>query len=366
MVTDEGPEKTKNHEPLVSILVLNYNGKKFLKECYDSVLRSTYKNYEIVLVDNNSSDDSVVFTQACYPMVKVIQTHRNAGYSRAYNIAFNEARGKYYILLNNDVVVAENWLEPLVSVAEKNKKIGALQPKILSLIDDGYFEYAGASGGFLDKYGYPFLRGRIFYTIERDDGQYDDDSFVFWTSGAAMFVRAEALEKSGNLDEDFVHHMEEIDLCWRLHLVDYRLKVIPESVIYHYAGATIKVDSFKKIYWNHRNGIFTLIKNLEKGQLAKKLIIRYLLDMINIIHATIGQFDFKHAFAIIKSHVWLLFHIRLLIKKRKEVQKIRIAPDSAYKFLIYPKILVFDYFLKRKKTFSSLNFQIEQPPQSHE
>ena len=159
--------------------------------------------------------------------------------------------------------------------------------------------------------------------------------------------------------------MEEIDLCWRLHLVDYQLKVIPDSVIYHYAGATIKVDSFKKIYWNHRNGIFTLIKNMEKSHLAKTLIIRYLLDVINVIHATIGQFDFKHAFAIIKSHVWLLFHLRMLIQKRKEVQKIRIVPDSAYKFLIYNKILVFDYFLKRKKTFSSLNFHHNQPLQRY-
>lgn len=360
MVRDEGQNKTKNREPLVSILVLNYNGKKFLKECFDSILKSTYANFEIALVDNNSSDDSIAYTQANYPMVKIVQTHRNAGYSRAYNIAFREVQGKYYILLNNDVVVAENWLEPLVNVAESDSKIGALQPKIRSLIDDGYFEYAGASGGFMDKCGYPFLRGRIFYTIERDEGQYDDESFVFWTSGAAMFVRAEALEKSGNLDEDFVHHMEEIDLCWRLHLVDYRLKVIPDSVIYHYAGATIKADSFKKIYWNHRNGIFTLIKNLEKGNLVKTLIIRYLLDVINVFHAAIGQLDFKHAYAIIKSHVWLIFNLKMIFQKRKEVQEIRVVSDKDYKFLMYNRFLVFDYFLKGKKTFQSLNFKFNQ------
>jgi GT2 family glycosyltransferase len=360
MVTEEGQIKIKDREPLVSILVLNYNGKKYLKGCYDSILKSTYLNYEIALVDNNSSDDSVAYTQANYPMVRIIQTHSNAGYSRAYNIAFREAKGKYYILLNNDVIVTENWLEPLVNVAESDQKIGALQPKIRSLIDDGYFEYAGASGGFMDKYGYPFLRGRIFYTIERDEGQYDDDSFVFWTSGAAMFVRAEALEKSGNLDEDFVHHMEEIDLCWRLHLVDYQLKVIPDSVIYHYAGATIKADSFKKIYWNHRNGIFTLIKNLEKGNLAKTLIVRYLLDVINVFHASIGQFDLKHTFAIIKSHIWLILNLGMMFRKRKEVQKKRVVSDKDFNNLMYNKILVFDYFLKGKKTFSSLNFQVHE------
>ncbi len=359
MVRVEDQQRIRNNEPLVSILVLNYNGKKFLKACFDSILKSTYSNFEIALVDNNSTDDSVAFTEANYPMVKIIQTGKNGGYSRAYNIAFGKSSGKYYLLLNNDVVVEKNWLEPLVNVAEADEKIAALQPKIRSLIDDGYFEYAGACGGFMDKYGYPFLRGRIFYTIEKDDGQYDDETEVFWTSGAAMFIRAEALKKSGDLDEDFVHHMEEIDLCWRLHLVGYRLKVIPDSVIYHYAGATIKADSFKKIYWNHRNGIFTLIKNLETRNLIIKGFLRFKLDMINILHASIGQFDFKHAYAIIKAYVWLLLHIPLMHQKRKEVQKLRVVPDKDYHYLMYNKALVFDYFLKNKKTFQSLNFKIE-------
>jgi len=359
MVRHEDQKRAIFNEPLVSILVLNYNGKKFLKACFDSLLESSYSNFEIVLVDNNSTDDGVAFTKSEYPMVKIVQTGKNGGYSRAYNIAFRETHGKYYLLLNNDVVVAKNWLEPLVNIAETDSTIGALQPKIRSLIDDGYFEYAGACGGFMDKYGYPFLRGRIFYTIEKDEGQYDNQSEVFWTSGAAMFIRADALKKSGDLDEDFVHHMEEIDLCWRLHLVGYKLMVIPDSVIYHYAGATIKADSFKKIYWNHRNGIFTLIKNLERGNLIKKLIIRYFLDVINVFQASLGQLDFKHAYAIIKSHVWLLLHLHLMLHKRKEVQKLRVVPDEDYQYLIYNKTLVFDYFLRNKKTFSSLEFKVK-------
>ena len=359
MVRNGDLERASLHEPLVSILVLNYNGKKFLKACFDSLLKSTYSNFEIVLVDNKSTDDSVVFTTNEYPMVRIIQTGRNGGYSRAYNIAFKETRADYFILLNNDVVVRKDWLEPLVRVAEADSKVGALQPKIRSLIDDGYFEYAGACGGFMDKYGYPFLRGRIFYTIEKDEGQYDDEVDVFWTSGAAMFVRADALIKSGDLDEDFVHHMEEIDLCWRLHLVGYRLKVVPDSVIYHYAGATIKADSFKKIYWNHRNGMFTLIKNLETGNLIKKLSIRYLLDLINILHASIGQLDFVHAYAIIKSHVWLIFHLRLMFQKRKAVQNLRVVQDADYQYLMYNKMLVIDYFLRKRKTFKSLGFTVE-------
>jgi GT2 family glycosyltransferase len=268
--------------PLISILVLNYNGKEYLKECFDSLLEGTYPAVEILLIDNNSTDDSVQFTRENYKGIKVVQTYANNGYSRAYNIAFKYASGKYYVLLNNDIKVNSDWLHPLVDAAEKDKSIGALQPKILSLIDKDYFEYAGASGGFIDKYGYPFLRGRIFYTTEKDCGQFDDDAEVFWTSGAAMFIRADVLKTSDVLDEDFVHHMEEIDLCWRLHLTGFKLKVIPASVIYHYAGATIKPESFMKLYWNHRNNIFMLIKNVEGKNLFKLLFVRYILDCINI------------------------------------------------------------------------------------
>jgi len=346
----------KINEPLVSILVLNYNGKRFLKECFDSLYQSEYPNYEVVLVDNNSTDDSVAYTQSEYPNVRIVQTGLNAGYSRAYNIAFRESSGKYYILLNNDVVVDKNWLEPMVKAAEDDDRIGALQPKIRSLIDDGYFEYAGSSGGFIDKYGYPFLRGRIFYTIEKDDGQYNDECSVFWTSGAAMFVRAEALKLSGDLDEDFVHHMEEIDLCWRLLLVGYSLKVVPESVMYHYAGATIKADSFKKLYWNHRNGIIALLKNLQMKNLLKVIGVRLLLDVINVFYAGIIQFDLKHSYSIIKSHLWVIAHLRFIIEKRKYVQSLRTVDDKGYQHLIYPGSLVIDYFLKGRKTFKSLKF----------
>lgn len=349
-------QNLKVNEPLISILVLNYNGKQFLKACYDSLLESDYKNFEIVLVDNNSTDDSVAFTKAFFPKVRIIQTGLNGGYSRAYNIAFDQAPGKYFVLLNNDVVVDKNWLEPLVEAAEKDPSIGALQPKIRSLVDEGFFEYAGASGGFIDKYGYPFLRGRIFYTIEKDEGQYDDARTLFWTSGAAMFLRAEALKKSGDLDEDFVHHMEEIDLCWRLHLVGYQLKVIPASIIYHYAGATIKADSFKKLYWNHRNGVITMVKNLQGKNLKHVLFIRFVLDIINIFFAGIVQFDPKHSYSIIKSHWWLLTHWRFIWQKRKTVQAMREVDDEAYFSLVYHHSLVLDYFLRGKKTFQSLQF----------
>ena len=344
------------NQPLVSILVLNYNGKQFLQACFDSLLAGTYQNYEIVLVDNNSSDDSVAFTKENFSQVKILQTGSNAGYSRAYNLALRAARGKYAILLNNDVEAAANWLEPLVAAAENDQSIGALQPKIRSLIDEGYFEYAGASGGYMDIYGYPFLRGRLFFTTEKDEGQYDDETEVFWTSGAAMFLRVSSLEKSGYLDEDFVHHMEEIDLCWRMQLTGYKLKVIPESVIYHYAGATIKPDSFMKLYWNHRNGIFMMLKNFELVSLIRVLAIRIFLDFSNIFFAAFIRFNFSHAYAIIKAYVWLLFHPGMILEKRKDVQEIRSIPDKYLWPMLYRKSVVKDYFIKGNKTFRSLSF----------
>lgn len=342
---------------LVSVLVLNYNGKKFLKDCFDSLKSAKYDPVEILLIDNKSTDDSIAYTKQNYPDVQIVQTHANQGYSRAYNIAFKYARGKYVVLLNNDVKVHPDWLGPMVAAAEREPDIAALQPKILSMPEPGSFEYAGASGGYIDRFGYPFLRGRMFFTIEKDEGQYQDEQEVFWTSGAAMFLRREAIEKSLNLDEDFVHHMEEIDLCWRLHLTGFRLKVIPESVIWHYAGATIKSDSYKKLYWNHRNNIFMMIKNLEARNLLLFLPVRMALDFINIFSAVLLRQNLRQSFAIISAYFWLATNLGLILRKRRVVTQIRTIPDRQISYLIYPGSVVFKYFILRKKTFSSLKFR---------
>ena len=343
--------------PLVSIVVLNFNGKEFLKECLDSLMATNYPNYEIVLVDNNSQDDSVEYVSKTYNMLKIIRLSRNEGYSRAYNLAFGQVHGKYMVLLNFDVKVDTNWLMPLVVAAEKDATIGALQPKLLSMLDEGYFEYAGASGGYIDRYGYPFIRGRIFYTIEKDLGQYDDVCEVFWTSGAALFIRSEAIIQCGALDEDFFLHMEEIDLCWRLHLLGYHLHVIPSSRVYHYVGAALPQGSFLKLYLNHRNNIIMIIKNLQVKNLLPILLIRIMLDKINIVYSALIKFNFKHAWAIIRAYIWILLHIHIVIRKRKEVQKRRVKKDVEYWHLVYPGSLIIDYFIKGKKTFSSLNFK---------
>jgi GT2 family glycosyltransferase len=343
-------------EPLVSILVLNYNGKKYLKECFDSLLKSAYSNVELILVDNKSTDDSVDFIRVNYNTIKIIQLQSNVGYSRGYNLAFPQAKGKYFVLLNNDVKVDPDWLNELVQVSEKDDKIGACQPKILSMNNPDYFEYAGASGGFIDKYGYPFLRGRIFNTIEKDQGQYDDRVEVFWTSGAALFIRADTLKKCHTLDEDFIFHMEEIDLCWRLHMAGYKLMVIPQSIVFHHAGGSLRQGSYRKIFFNYRNNIIMILKNLEFKNLLKLLSVRYMLEFVNLFYALCIKLNIKEFFAILNAHIWIFTRIGSIMRKRKFVQNMRTVKDKDLNRLIYGKSIVVDYFIRKKKTFASLNF----------
>ncbi len=340
-------------QPLVSILVLNHNGKGFLDDLYASLKSSTYQNFQVMLIDNASTDDSVTYTKSHYPWVNVFETGCNGGFSYAYNEAFKRAEGKYYLVLNNDVTVDPGWIEPLVEAMEADSGLGAVQPKLVSMLDPSDFEYAGASGGFLDVYGFPFLRGRLFNTLEKDEGQYDDDTRIFWTTGAAMLVRAKALEWTGGLDEDFVHHMEEIDLCWRMNLVGYRLQAIPEAVVYHYGGATIKPDSYQKIYWNHRNSLFMLLKNLSGQNLLKRLFGRWLLDLM-AISFSVAKLDWNRARAIIAGHNWLVLRTFYIKRQRRAVQELRKVDDEALDQLFYHGSIALAYFLKGKRTYHQL------------
>ncbi len=341
--------------PLVSVLVLNHNGKEFLDDCFQSLFAATYPNFEVVMVDNGSTDDSAAYTREHYPEVMVFETGTNGGYSLAYNLAVAGAAGKYCILLNNDVTVDPGWIEPLVAAAEEDDRIGALQPKQLSMTDPRYFEYAGAAGGHMDRYGFPFLRGRVFDHLEKDEGQYDDVQEVFWTSGAALFIRTRIRKEEFRelLDEDFVHHMEEIDMCWRLHLAGYILKAVPSSVIHHYGGATITPASYRKMYWNHRNSTFMLLKNVGRQNLVPVLFKRFLLDLMAIGYSVL-TLSFRRAVAIIAGHFWLLFHLPLIRRKRGEVQAYRRVPEERIFRLLYPKSLAIQYYLRGKTTFREL------------
>jgi GT2 family glycosyltransferase len=338
----------------IAVVVLNYNGKKHLDTCFKSLRKSTYLNVNYYLLDNASTEDDVAYVKQFYPWVKIIRNPHNNGYCAAYNLAFSICEEPYIICLNNDVEVTQNWLEPMIEMAEKNPKIAAIQPKILSYSKRDYFEYAGASGGEMDCFGFPFMRGRIFDTLEKDEGQYNHPKQIFWASGACLFLRASALKESGTLDEIIVHHMDEIDLCWRLHLHGYEIWVEPKSVLYHIGGATIKSKSFKKTYWNHRNSLYIMFKNYGLGNAVSKTIVHVILDYVALFQALVTR-NFGMAKGILWAHGWLLGHIPTIIKERRLVQARRKLNDKQMASKFYQFSIVMDYFMKGKKKWSDLN-----------
>lgn len=340
-------------KPEVAIIVLNHNGIQFLETCFNSLLRTTYPAIELWMYDNCSTEEDVNFVKSKYPCVKVIESKINGGYSLAYNEAIKQVNTKYAVLLNNDVEVEPDWIDHLVAAAQADDSIAALQPKLISLTNRKQFEYAGSSGGEMDKYGYPFLRGRVFFTIENDTGQYEDVKEIFWASGAALFVKTSSFIECGGLDETFVHHMEEIDLCWRLLLLGYKIKVIPKSVVAHYGGGTIKSDSYKKMHWNHRNSVFMLMKNLGQKKLIKTLFIRVILDLITAL-VFLVSFKPRRSRAIFNAYIWIFSNLTIIKKKRREVQLIRRVDDKKVFKKIYPKSIAIQYFLFKKKTYTDL------------
>ncbi len=350
--------EAQQEQPLVSVLVLNHNGKHFLEDCFESLRAASYPNQELVLVDNASTDDSLAYVRENFPEVRILETGGNIGYSGAYNLSFKHAKGKYFVLLNNDTKVDPGWLEPLVEAAEADPSLAMLQPKIDSMIDLGYFEYAGASGGHMDRYGFPFLRGRIFFEIEKDEGQYDDPAEIFWASGAALFLRADILKYTGGLDEDFVHHMEEIDLCWRAHLQGYHLRVIPSSRILHHAGATIEPESYMKLYWNHRNSLIMLRKNLGDKKLGGIMRVRKVLDLLAMLRGSLKG-EKQRIRAIRDAYRWMRTHRKKVQEKRDEVQAERIVDDERIFCKLYPRSIAWDHFIRGKKHFSQLGHRIE-------
>lgn len=339
--------------PDIAIVVLNYNGKKFLDDCFESLFQSSYPNYKVYLLDNASTDDDVKYVQTKYPKVHIIQNPLNNGYCAAYNLAFDYCSEKYIICLNNDVKVDKYWLEPLVELAESNEKIGAIQPKVLSMKEPDMFEYAGAAGGEMDKYGFPFMRGRLFQTLEKDLGQYNDTAHIFWASGAAMMVRKSALQTSGNLDEIIVHHMDEIDLCWRLLLSGFEVRIQPMAKIWHVGGATIKSKSFKKTYWNHRNSIYLMLKNYEMGNAIGRTLVHVLLDYIAFAQS-LATGSFEVARGIVAAHFWILGNLKTISQQRKIVQSKRKINDAQMDQYLYQGSVVWAYFFKGIKTFQQL------------
>lgn len=339
--------------PLVSIVTLNYNGLRFLKPLLDSLKCLTYPNVEVILVDNCSTDGSVALVEKQYPWVRILVNPENYMYARGNNEGIAIARGKYICLLNNDVVVEADFLNPLVQAMEQNHNLGAVQPKILDLQRPGYYEYAGAGGGHIDWLGYPFSRGRIFYTLEKDEKQYDEPQSIFWASGACILLRSKTLEDSGLIDEAFVLHQEEIDLCWRIHLCGWDIHAIPQSAIHHYGGGTLAQNNPRKTYWNFRNNLFLMAKNFSASNFWMRFLLRVPLDVLALVQDLLKG-NPAGSWAVIKAYGWLSGHIPLILERRADAQKRRKVSDREILKKIYRGSIVYEYFLRGRKHFSQL------------
>ena len=333
----------------VAVVILNYNGASMLSRFLPSVIEYS-PGAEIVVADNASTDDSVTVVTKDFPGVRLIQLDRNYGFADGYNKALEEVDAEYFLLLNYDVDVTDGWLEPLLSFMEENSNAVACQPKILAYNNKTQFEYAGAAGGFIDRYGYPFCRGRLFDTVEEDNGQYDDVRRVFWATGAAMMVRSAAFSNAGGFDGRFFAHMEEIDLCWRMLARGGEIYVVPKSTVYHVGGATLNKSNPRKTFLNFRNNLLMLYKNLPSDESRGVMRMRALLDYVA-------------ALKFLLTGAWGDF--KAVIRARREYKRMRgeyrVVREQNLAATVVPEIkersrfsLLWQYYLKGKKYFSQL------------
>lgn len=334
--------------PKVAVVILNWNGRKHLEQFLPSVTAATYANYEVIVADNGSKDDSLSFLQMKYRDIKTIQFKENYGFARGYNEALKQVSADYYVLLNSDVEVKPDWLEPMVELLEKDRSIAACQPKILSWNNKHLFEYAGAAGGWLDEYGYPFAKGRVFDICEEDKGQYDQCEPIFWASGAALFIRPAVFHAVKGFDEYFFAHQEEIDLCWRIQLAGYKIYSCPASIVYHVGGGTLPKGNSLKTYLNFRNNRIMLSKNLPLSKKIWVMPVRNLLDGISAWKGLLTG-DGGYFIAILRAQLafikWWLFN-----KKKSVFPTERNKPLSGF----LKKNMAWQHFVKKKKAFSEI------------
>ena len=324
----------------VAVVILNWNGKGLLEQFLPS-LTAHSAGATVYVADNDSTDDSVAFVKSNYPDIKIIQNAGNYGYAKGYNMALQDIGEDIYVLVNSDVEVTAGWLEAALELFEQDIETAIIQPKILDYKRKTHFEYAGAAGGFIDKFGFPFCRGRMLDTIEEDKGQYDDNSEIFWASGACFFIRKEVFRELGGFDEDFFAHQEEIDLCWRAFNKNHKARFCYRSVIYHVGGATLSSSNARKTFLNFRNSLWMMIKNLPASQLFPTLFLRLSLDgMAGIRFLFKGELT--HLWAIPKSHFNFYLRFFYFLNKRE---------SKKYKNYYKIKCLVYLYYLKGGKVF---------------
>jgi GT2 family glycosyltransferase len=336
----------------VAVVILNWNGINHLKEFLPSVIQNTNTELaDIWVIDNASSDESVLFLKEHYPSIKLVINDKNGGFAKGYNDGLKYITAKYYLLLNSDVEVTPLWLEPLYHKMESSSKIAACQPKILDYKNKSKFEHAGAAGGFIDKFGYPFCRGRLFNHIETDELQYNFDVEIFWATGACMMINAHLYQQQQGFDESFFAHMEEIDLCWRLKNEGYKIEFVHNAKVYHLGGGTLSSISPNKTFLNFRNNLYLLYKNLPDQFLYRTIFARMVLDGIAFFHFALAG-KINHAMAILKAHAAFYKNITNLKKNRAIKQQFH-----QLKFLkgVYNDSLVLEFYLKSKKIFKALN-----------
>ncbi|MEK8179504.1 glycosyltransferase family 2 protein [Flavobacterium buctense] len=324
----------------IAVVILNWNGAKLLEQFLPSVVAYS-EEAKIYVADNASTDNSIEVIKTKFPQVTILQNDGNFGFANGYNVALQQVEEDYYALVNSDVEVTENWLAPILSIFDKESNIGIIQPKILDYKNKACFEYAGAAGGFIDQFGYPYCRGRIFETIEKDNGQYDDETEIFWASGACLFIRKDIYRTLNGFDGDFFAHQEEIDLCWRAFNLGYKAKFTPKSVVYHVGGATLNESNPRKTFLNFRNSLLMLTKNLPEGKLFLIIFARLCLDGLAGIQFILKG-KFSHCWAIIKAHFEFYHLINRNLKKRNQTNS-----ENYYQ----TKSIVYKYFIKSGTVF---------------
>ena len=333
----------------LSIIIPHHNGEELLFNCLESILNHiSIQDFEIIVVDNGSIDNSADKAKEKFPSINLLKSETNLGYSGGCNFGAKNAKGEYTIFLNNDTLHTKNWIEELIVFLDKNPQAGAAQPKILNATNRDTFDYAGGAGGYIDKYCFPFVRGRIFNSLEKDSNQYDDVKKIFWASGAAFIIRTELLRELNYFDNIYFAYMEEIDLCWRLQALGLGIWNVPTSVVYHFGKQTIKENTFKSHYLNHRNSWILFIKNsatFEKGLL---IIKRFILDLMAAVYSIL-TFDIKRFLAIFSSHLWLVYNFKTLLNIRLSNHLRHHKLD-----LIYQRSIAIDYFFRQKKIFNQI------------
>ena len=333
--------------PKVAVVILNWNGKYFLEKFLPSVFNSTYPNIEFIIGDNGSTDDSVQYVTDNFPMFKILRNTENLGFAGGYNEILKRVDADYYILLNSDVEVSEGWIEPVIAQMEKDPLLVACQPKIQAFHTKGEFEHAGAAGGFIDYFGFPFCRGRILDKLEKDNGQYNEAIEVFWATGAALFIKASAWKEAEGFDADFFAHFEEIDLCWRLKKMGYKVGYCPNSLVYHVGGGTLKTSNPHKTYLNFRNNLVMMQKNLPVGLGTWKIFLRLWWDLFALIKFMVDG-KFADAWAVSRGHQYFFMNFFKNARKRKSYSAVENKKGN------YKKSIIWDYYVNKIHKFSQL------------